>query len=303
MRIFRLRTSIVILLACSTALAQPRSKSKPASASQADVDRLEKKVEAQQQLLDKLVKLQQQYAQAVAALAEGGAPVIDKPVDRTTDAPVDRPVDRPSDKPADKPKPPVKAVMVKPKPTGAGTVVGKITGAPGAVVYIEDIVATTSGTATMKQQGKQFIPQTLVVQKGTKVEFPNLDAIFHNVFSMSPDNTFDLGSYPKGDSKSVTMSRAGVVTVYCNMHPQMVGHILVVPNGNFVQVGADGFFRLPNVPAGSHKIVAWAPNSRPVSVQATIGDGEVVTVELELKKGKAGTHTKKDGLPYGSYEQ
>ncbi|NVB79460.1 MAG: carboxypeptidase regulatory-like domain-containing protein, partial [Kofleriaceae bacterium] len=85
--------------------------------------------------------------------------------------------------------------------------------------------------------------------------------------------------------------------------PQMVGHILVVPNGNYARVGDDGFFRLSNVPAGSHKIVAWAPNAKPVSAQATIGDGEVVTVELELKKGKAGTHTKKDGLPYGSYEQ
>ena len=106
----------------------------------------------------------------------------------------------------------------------------------------------------MKQEGKAFSPSTLVVTKGTRVDFPNRDAIFHNVFSVTPDNSFDLGSYRQGESKSVTMAKTGVVTVYCNMHPQMVGHILVVPNGNYVRAGKDGFFRLTNVPgfAGIH---------------------------------------------------
>jgi hypothetical protein len=86
------------------------------------------------------------------------------------------------------------------------------------------------------------------------------------------------------------------------MHPQMVGHILVVPNGNFVHAGTDGFFRLSNVPAGRHRIVAWAPSAKPVTTDVEVSDGEAATVELELKKGRGGPHTKKDGLPYGSYE-
>jgi hypothetical protein len=87
------------------------------------------------------------------------------------------------------------------------------------------------------------------------------------------------------------------------MHPQMVGHILVVPNPNYVRAGKDGFFRMPNVPAGKHKIVAWAPNAKPVMAEANVVDGEVVTVELVLKKGYTAPHTKKDGLPYGSYDK
>jgi len=294
---------LLILAACCSLVpavsAQPRGKGRtPKAATQADIDRLEKKVDAQQAVIDKMVKLQQQYAQALVGLTDGSpAPVVtDKP------APVPEP---PADKPAAKPVPAVvvKPAVVKPKPVGVGTVVGKVTGVAEAVVYVEDIVASTKGTASMKQEGKQFSPSVLIVQKGTKVDFPNRDAIFHNVFSMSPDNTFDLGSYPQGDSKSVTMTKAGVVTVYCNMHPQMVGHILVVPNGNYVRAGKDGFFRLPNIPAGPHRIVAWAPNSKPVVVESTVSDGEVVTLELQLKKGRAGVHSKKDGLPYGSYEQ
>jgi plastocyanin len=197
-----------------------------------------------------------------------------------------------------KPKPPP-----PPKPAvKTGNVVGKIKSPTTAYVYVEDIVATTKGGAEMKQEGKQFVPQVLVVQKGTKVEFPNRDAIFHNVFSVTPDNSFDLGSYKQGESRSVTMFKPGVVSVYCNMHPQMVGHILVVPSSHYVAAGKDGFFRLPNVPVGKHRIVAWAPNSKPVVSEIEVTEGEAASVELELKAGRASPHQNKDGMPYGSYK-
>lgn len=298
----RFHTLLTLFLAASFAFAphagaQPK-KEKAKVVSQADLDRLEKKIDDQQKVIEKLVKLQQQYLQAMAGL-------LNDNTSSTTPSPAPA-VDAPA--PTVKPAPKVERAPVpsKPKAEAAafGTVVGKVAGGADAIVYVETISAPVKGvTASMKQEGKQFAPKTLVVTKGTKVEFPNLDAIFHNVFSVTPDLTFDLGSYRQGESKSVTMSKSGVVTVYCNMHPQMVGHILVVPNGNYVRAGKDGFFRLANVPAGQHRIVAWAPSSKPSVVQASVADGEVTTVELELKKGRAGMHTKKDGLPYGSYEQ
>jgi hypothetical protein len=158
------------------------------------------------------------------------------------------------------------------------------------------------GTATMKQEGKQFLPPVLIVQKGTTVQFPNLDAFFHNVFSVTPDNSFDLGSYRQGESKSVTMTKPGVVSVYCNMHPQMVGHILVVPSALYARAGADGFYRLANVPAGKHKVVAWAPNAKAVTMDVEVVEDEVTTLEMEVKKGREGPHLNKDGMPYGSYK-
>ncbi|HMG11616.1 MAG TPA: hypothetical protein VK571_00440, partial [Gemmatimonadaceae bacterium] len=140
------------------------------------------------------------------------------------------------------------------------------------------------------------------VQKGTKVELPNRDAVFHNVFSVTPEASFDLGSYRQGETKGVAMTRPGVVNVYCNMHPQMVGYVLVVPSSLFVRAGQDGFYRLPNVPSGKHRIVAWAPNAKPVVSEVQVADDEVVTAELEIKRGRALPHTNKDGLAYGSYK-
>lgn len=286
-----------------TAEAQPRSR--PAPVTRADVDRLDRKIEEQQRKLDRLIKLQIQYLQQLEAMTDGSSPPVATPEPRS---PEPKQVDpKPAAPAAAEPKPraPVAAAPVRRPPPRAetGNIVGKVTGASDAIVYVEDIVVATKGTATMKQENKTFTPGVLVVQKGTTVQFPNLDAFFHNVFSVTPDNSFDLGSYRQGETKGVTMTKPGVVSVYCNMHPQMVGHILVVPNGNYVRAGSDGFFRLQNVPAGRHRIVAWAPDAKAVATEAEVSETEAVTVELELKKGHRGPHLKKDGLPYGSYEK
>ena len=285
-----------------SARAQPRGK--PVPITRADLDRIDKKIEDQQRRIDKLIKLQIQYLQMLEAMNEGSPTPVATPEPRP---PEPRPAEPKAaePKPAEpRPRPAVAAVAPrKPKAEAVGNIVGKVTGAPDAVVYVDDIVVATRGTATMKQENKQFSPSVLIVQKGTTVQFPNLDAFFHNVFSVTPDNSFDLGSYRQGETKGVTMTKPGVVSVYCNMHPQMVGHILVVPNGNYVHAGKDGFFRLSNVPTGHHRIVAWAPESKPVVAEAEVSETEAVTVELELKRGRSGPHLKKDGLPYGSYDK
>lgn len=296
------------------AQAQPRNRAAATpAATKADLERLDKKIEEQQRRIDKLIKLQIQYLQLLAAMTDGSAPPAVLPEPKPEPPAKPEPAGK-SDTPAKavaaaeaKPKAPAVAaaavVPKKPKADAVGNVVGKVTGAADAVVYVDDIVVPARGTATMKQENKQFTPAVLIVQKGTTVQFPNLDAFFHNVFSVTPDNSFDLGSYRQGETKGITMSKPGVVNVYCNMHPQMVGHILVVPNGNYVRAGKDGFFRLQNVPTGHHRIVAWAPDSKPTIAEADVNETEAVTVELELKRGRNGPHLKKDGLPYGSYDK
>jgi len=320
MRVTHLFLPIIVLLAFAPPELRAEPKKKSPAATKADVDRLESKIEEQQKQIDKLVKAQQQYIQAVRGMFDGAAvsdakvddakpaePKVIAPADVKTEAKVEP---KAADKAAvgftasKSPKVRLEPKAATPKkPEGAGTIVGKITGVGDAVIYVDDIVETTHGTATMKQEGKQFSPSVLIVQKGTTVQFPNMDAFFHNVFSVTPDHTFDLGSYRQGETKSVTMAKPGVVSVYCNMHPQMVGHILITPNGNYVRAGKDGFFRLTGVPAGKHRVVAWAPNAKPVSADAEVSDAGVVTLELELKKGRSAPHTKKDGLPYGSYAE
>src|SRR4026209_2869317 len=79
-------------------------------------------------------------------------------------------------------------------------------------------------------EGKQFLPRVTVVPIGSTMAFPNHDPFNHNVFSLSPEARFDLGLYGRGESKSTVLSRAGIIRVYCNVHPNMSAVLVVRDN-------------------------------------------------------------------------
>jgi plastocyanin len=116
---------------------------------------------------------------------------------------------------------------------------------------------TTGVMAKMEQANRRFSPETVVIQAGSKVSFPNLDSIFHNVFSLSGPKSFDLGNYPRGDTKVVTFPEPGIVYVNCHLHPNMTATIVVTPNRWNTRAGRDGRFELEDVPPGQYTIVAW----------------------------------------------
>lgn len=172
-------------------------------------------------------------------------------------------------------------------------------------VYVDGVKAPLvhGKSIEIKQENKQFVPRLAVVQAGTSIVFPNFDSVYHNVFSTSPRNTFDLGSYRAGDKpRAVTLTSPGVVEIFCNMHQKMSADVLVVPSPLYTKVRPDGTFRLDNVPVGARRIVAWAPNAKPVQQKVEVAaTGAQATFVLDREEGKA--HANKLGQAYGSYRE
>lgn len=135
-----------------------------------------------------------------------------------------------------------------------------------AVIYVEKLpasvtVASPSGPEPeLGQKDQAFVPRVLAIERGTTVSFPNHDPIFHNVFSVSPNKRFDLGKYPRGQTRHVRFDKTGLVNVYCDIHSDMAGYILVLSNRAFTQPAADGTFSLPDLPAGTYSIKVWHPD-------------------------------------------
>ncbi|HLK48784.1 MAG TPA: hypothetical protein VKT49_11650 [Bryobacteraceae bacterium] len=124
-------------------------------------------------------------------------------------------------------------------------------------IYLDGPVTPKPLTGSVEQKDRQFFPDMLVVPAGSTVSFPNLDPIFHNVFSLSKAKEFDLGNYPKGRTRTVTFSKPGIVFVNCHLHANMAAVILITPNQWSARPGEDGRFRLSDVPPGTYTIVAW----------------------------------------------
>lgn len=129
------------------------------------------------------------------------------------------------------------------------------------VVYLEGPLAAEKAAAVappqIEQIDRRFQPDLVVVPVGSTVMFPNMDPIFHSVFSFSKAKTFDLGSYDKGETRKVVFSKPGIVDIYCHLHPNMSATIVVTPNRWYARVDRNGHYEIPDVPPGQYTVVAW----------------------------------------------
>ena len=134
----------------------------------------------------------------------------------------------------------------------------------------------------IRQEHQAFAPRVVAVTRGSTVDFPNSDPVFHNVFSLSSASTFDLGRYPLGHSKSATFTKAGLVKVYCHLHSEMSASILVLDHPYFTIPDLDGSFTLPNVPAGGYTIVGWHERVGERTGTVTVRAGGSASIDLSL---------------------
>jgi plastocyanin len=132
------------------------------------------------------------------------------------------------------------------------------------VVYLDpqgvvaDAAAQRLRPVKMRQRDARFAPSFLVVAAGQSVEMANDDAIYHNVFSYSRPNDFDLGLYPAGESRTLPLRHPGVVKLYCSIHESMNATILVTPARWFAIASAAGRYAIPGIPPGRYRAVVWA---------------------------------------------
>lgn len=176
--------------------------------------------------------------------------------------------------------------------------------ASNAVIWIDglNLPGAPAGVvkAEMKSEHKSFLPRIIAVPRNAAVDFPNVDPIFHNVFSVSPGNRFDLGLYRSGTSKPNVFHEPGLVRVYCNIHPQMVGFVMVVDSSFVAVTGKDGAFRFQGVPPGSYTVKVWHEEGGETQLPAKVraGADTVLAFTLDASQFKAQSHKNKYGKDY-----
>jgi len=203
------------------------------------------------------------------------------------------------------------AAALVPSNGGAGPVTATVrtltrpgTAASAAIIYAEPLDAPPSrrpGAFTLMQKDKTFRPHILAVPVGSTVEFPNQDTIFHNVFSLSLPQPFDLGLYRAGSSRSQTFAQPGEYRVFCNIHPQMTALILVVDTPYVARPGPDGRLVL-DLPPGRYRLTAVSGRAAPVSgeVVATASTVDAPPLTLDESSWVEARHKNKYGQDYSA---
>jgi plastocyanin len=141
----------------------------------------------------------------------------------------------------------------------------------GVVLWLEPVghSAPAAGPrrVEMKQSNKVFIPHVLAIPVGSTVGFPNLDPIFHNVFSNFSGQPFDLPLYAPNTTRSVTFTKPGTVQVFCNIHPTMSAVIKVVPTPWYAITPATGKFTIADVPTGEYELRIFHERALPENLK------------------------------------
>jgi len=172
-----------------------------------------------------------------------------------------------------------------------------------AVVYLEGPTGAADRaprtTVAIAITDKVYAPHVVVVPIGSTVRFPNHDPFNHNVFSVSEPNQFDLGLYGRGEVRSQTFTRPGLVRIYCNVHPRMVAYVFVMENRYYAQPGTDGSFVIDSVPPGPNRLHVWherIPNE--VVKDVTAGPAGEVQIALNARGYRWQPHRNKYGRNY-----
>ena len=158
-----------------------------------------------------------------------------------------------------------------------------------SVVYLDavprqafDELPTTR--VRMDQRNEQFAPRVLAITAGSVVEFPNNDTKFHNVFSLSKANPFDLGRYAPGRNGAKRFDHPGLIRVFCDIHSHMSGYILVFSHRYFAVTDDIGRFAIASVPPGTYTLAVWSEGGRAEPKRVTVPDGGIVEADFLVSR-------------------
>jgi plastocyanin len=186
----------------------------------------------------------------------------------------------------------------------------KLKNAANAVIWLTPVGTTAPDPPAqttiprLEQKNKAFHPSLVVVPVGGKVEFPNHDPFFHNVFSLYEGKRFDLHLYESGAAPVVQFDRPGVSYIFCNIHPQMGAVVIALSTPYYGISGANGEIRIANVPDGLYRMRVFHASAASADLQAyshqiRVGVGTESVGEVRLHQDDMiSTHKNKYGLDY-----
>jgi plastocyanin len=154
-------------------------------------------------------------------------------------------------------------------------------------------------TRVMEQRNREFAPKMMAIPVGSTVQFPNFDTIYHNVFSRSDAQPFDLGIYKNGQSRELVFEKEGIIRLGCNLHANMSAYIVVVGAPHYAITNDKGQFNFKSLEPGKYRLRAWSEKTMKPQEQAIEISADKNSVTVPLPADAPAASTDKFGAPRG----
>ena len=142
-------------------------------------------------------------------------------------------------------------------------------------------------TAIMDQVNRAFSPDLLVIPVESSVAFPNSDSVSHQIYSFSPAKRFQLPLYRGKPYPPVIFDQAGLVTLGCNIHDEMLAYVVVTDAPFFGRTNTTGKWSA-DVPDGGYRVSLWHPrirdDAKDLQREITVTDSDGGNLTLHLAK-------------------
>lgn len=153
--------------------------------------------------------------------------------------------------------------------------------AAAAVICLEGAAkAKPLEHVVVDQRDRRFLPHVTVVTVGTKVDFPNHDSVFHNVFTEYHSQKFDFGMYARGKTKSQVFDRPGLAVLLCSIHSEMSAYVMCVDTPYYAVCDGRGHFHIPVLPGGTYGVRIWHESGETFRQSRTLAPGENVDFQV-----------------------
>ncbi len=128
----------------------------------------------------------------------------------------------------------------------------------------------------LNQKDQQFVPSILPVSAGGTVRIQNSDPVYHNVFSLTSPNKFDVGRRPKGEHFDVSFEKPGVVDVFCDIHSNMYAIIYVLPPNtiSWTKIKSGDSFIFSDIPDGDYELTFYALGYQEANSKIKLRNGQ-----------------------------
>ncbi len=138
--------------------------------------------------------------------------------------------------------------------------------------------------ARLIQRNAEFVPHVLPVTPGTEIQFINLDKFYHNVFSITPGASFNIGRRPTGTIITRKLDKPGEVKLFCEIHSQMNASVYILNTPFFTQANRNGVYLLDKLPAGKYRVEVSHPDSKTVIQEFELSADQSLELSFNLNQ-------------------